>query len=266
LSSFLTTKLDYLDIWSDTERMKSPQEAPHLVARLVRQRIERGGDRLWRHQDFGDMPFVPVAKTLSRLAEAGTIERVSKGVYYRPRTTPFGKSLPNTVAVQHMASDRNPVFPSGVAAAGMLGFTTQTARRYEVATTAGSLPRKLMGQDAVIHTRRPAAWAALTDTDAALLDFLRRGGRTSELTPNDTIVRTLALFSERGRFARLLKTAPSEPPRVRALLGAIGEAIGATHNALTQLRRSLNPSSRFDFGLLTGLPAASQWQARARRP
>src|ERR1022692_4939828 len=139
--------------------MKTPSEPPQLVARLVRQQIEGGGERLWWHQDFRDMPFTPVARALSRLAEAGTIDRVSKGVYYHARTTAFGRSVPNPAAVQRLASGRSRVFPSGVAAASLLGFTTQTARRHEVSTTAGSLPRKLMGAEAIIHTRRPAAWA-----------------------------------------------------------------------------------------------------------
>lgn len=59
--------------------------------------------------------------------------------------------------------------------------------------------------------RRPEAWASLSQTDAALLDFLRRGGRTSELSPENTVRRTLILLSEGGRFDRLLNVAQSEP-------------------------------------------------------
>ena len=39
------------------------------------------------------------------------------------------------------------------------------------------LPRKLLGDDTVVHTRRPDVWKNLSETDAALLDFLRRAGR-----------------------------------------------------------------------------------------
>ena len=59
--------------------------------------------------------------------------------------------------------------------------------------------------------------------------------------------------------------APSEPPRVRAIIGAIGEQLGKNRAALRRLRDSLNPFSRFDFGLLAGLRHASNWQARERR-
>ncbi len=268
MSSFVVKKLDNVatDVETQTMGARTTAHKSKLIARLVRKRIEQGGERLWRHQDFGDLPITPVARTLSRLAERGMIERLSKGVYYHARSTSFGKSLPNPAAVQKLASDQKRVFPSGVAAANLRGFTTQTAGRNEVSTIAGSLPRKLIGAEAVTHTRRPAAWAKLADGDAALLDFLRRGGRTSELSPKETVARTVSLLSEIGRFERLLKVADSEPPRVRALIGAIGEEIGKKPGALAQLRRSLNPLSRFDFGLLAGLPSAPHWQAKARWP
>jgi hypothetical protein len=216
-------------------------------------------------KNFRDLSSTAVAQALSRLTRRGTLERLSKGVYYRSRQTRFGKSLPNPAAIQELASRRARVFPSGISAAGLLGFTTQTARRGEVATSALSLPRKLIGSDKVIHARRPEAWAGLSDTDAALLDFLRRGGKTSELSPEETVRRTRALFSEKGRFERLLKVAGSEPPRVRALIGAIGEEIAQNPAALARLRVSLNPFSRFDFGLLSGLPHARNWRARKGR-
>jgi hypothetical protein len=144
---------------------------------LVRHRIEASGERLWRLEDFRDLPFAAVAQSLSRLTREGILERISKGVYYSARPTTFGKSLPSPAAIQKLASRRKTVFPSGIAAANLLGFTTQTARRSEVSTSALSLPRKLIGTETVVHTRRPEAWASLSETDAALLDFLRRGAR-----------------------------------------------------------------------------------------
>lgn len=230
----------------------------------VCRRIEQGGERLWRFQDFRDVPVSAVAQALSRLARQGKLDRLSKGVYYRARHTALGKSLPNPAALRQLAS-RHVVYPAGIAAANLLRFTTQNARRGEVATSGLSLPRKLVGSETVIYTRRPDAWAALSKTDAALLDFLRRAGKTSELSPEDTARRTVALMRERGRFERLLKIIGSEPPRVRAIIGAIGEEIGKKPAALRSVRASLNPVSRFDFGLLADLAYAKSWQAKKRR-
>jgi hypothetical protein len=243
-------------------RKKTPRK--RQTARLVRDRIEQGGERIWRLSDFNDLPFSGTARALSRLAEDGFVERLSKGVYYRSRSTTFGKSLPNPAAMQKLAATGRDVFPSGITAANLLGFTTQTARRGEVATSGFALPRKLLGPDTVVHTRRPDAWTGLSDEDAALLDFLRRGGKTSELPPQQTIRRTLSLLSEKGRFQRLLEIAATEPPRARALLGALGEQIGIKPGALATLRATLNPLSRFDFGVFSELPNAAAWQAKQK--
>ena len=236
-------------------------ESPR-VAVLVRQRLKRGGERLWRLEDFRDLPFEAVAQALSRLTRQGLLDRLSKGVYYSCRETAFGKSRPNPAAIQSLASRHKTIFPSGVTAANLLGFTTQTAARPEVATSANSLPRKLVGTSTIVHTRRPEAWSGLFESDAALLDLLRRGAATSELSPAETVKRTIVLLAERGRFERLMKVADFEPPRVRAILGAIGQQLGKKPAALRRMRESLNPFSRFDFGLLAGLAHAQLWQAK----
>ena len=246
------------------EALKSPDGSRKAMA-SVRQRIEQGGERLWRLEDFRDCSFGAAAQALSRLKREGAIERLSKGIYYHPRATSFGKSRPNPVSLQKLASERTRVFPAGIAAANLLGFSTQSASRGELATSALSLPRKLVGSATIIHTRRPESWERLSDEDAALFDFLRRGGRTSELSPEDTVQRTLSLLCRPGRFERLLKVVRSEPPRVRAILGAIGEQLGKRKTVLGPLRGSLNPFSRFDFGLLSGLAHASRWQAEGKR-
>ena len=116
-----------------------------------------------------------------------------------------------------------------------------------------------------IHTRRSAAWANISERDGALLDFLRNQAKSSELSPEDTVRRTLVLMQEDGRHDRLLKATHSEPPRVRAMLGAIREQLGKPTKNLQRLHASLNPLSRFDFGMLAGLAYGHNWQAKESR-
>src|SRR5947209_8704090 len=151
------------------------------TAETVRGRIQDGGERVWRLADFSGMPFMAVAQTLSRLARQGVIQRLGKGLYYRPRQTAFGLSRPNTAQIRSLPVSRKGVFPAGIAAANLLGFTTQNPARIELATNGLSLPRLIVGKEAVIHTRRPESWRGLSETDAALLDFLRKRGASSEL-------------------------------------------------------------------------------------
>lgn len=235
------------------------------VTRTVRHRIETGGERIWRLSDFGKLPFPAVAQALSRLARQGQLRRLGKGLYYRPRQTAFGASLPNPAVIRALPVRHRAVFPAGIAAANLLGFSTQNPARIELATDGLSLPRLIVGKETVIHTRRPAAWRSLSETDAALLDFLRNRGAASELTPEETVRKLLGYLREPGRFERLVKVAASEPPRVRAMLGAIGQQLGRPMKVLDQLRASINPLSRFDFGTLAALEHAREWQAKERR-
>lgn len=196
---------------------------------------------------------------LSRLAREGFVRRERKGVYYRPRPTPFGMSLPSGSASAALAL-RAPVHPAGLTAANVLGFTTQNPARLEYATPAHDPPRALA--DANVRTRRPASREGLPVEDGALLEFLRDRGRSSDLSPEATYERLYQLLRDPSRFARLARAALDEPPRVRAMLGALGTEVGADEAALRRLRKSLNPLSRFDFGLLRGLPHAREWQAQ----
>src|SRR5579871_3702097 len=128
------------------------------TAALVRQRVERGGEKLWQFGDFHDLPFEAVAKALSRLTQEGLLQRLSKGVYYHSRNTTFGKSRPSPTDIQRLIVSHTTVLPAGLAAANLLGFSSQTPGRPEVATSANSLPRKLIGDRAIVHVRRPQTW------------------------------------------------------------------------------------------------------------
>jgi hypothetical protein len=234
--------------------------------KAIASRIEAGGERIWRMTDFGDLPPAATAQALSRLTKAGTIQRLSKGTYYRARESAFGTTRPNPKAMRDIAMKNRALFPAGTAAANQLGFTTQLAFRPELSTSLASVQRKLLEPGTIVHTRRPDAWKRLASDEAALLEFIRRGGRDSELSPEQTITRLSQLISESKTLRKLLDAASSEPPRVRAILGALGEKIGADEKDLARLRRSLNPLSKFNFGIFSVLPAAREWQAKDARP
>ncbi len=231
------------------------------TATKIRTQIENSEDRFWRVSDFSGYPSPAVCKTLSRLTQIGTIERVSKGIYYRPRETRFGLSHPSDSEVRKLPIAQV-IHPAGITAANLLGFTTQNSMHGEFATSANSAPMKIIGTPARLHTRRPITWDNLSPTDAALLDFLRSDGHFSELSPEETKKHLLKLMKEGDRFHRLLEVAYAEPPRVRAMLGAIGQELKKSQKSLKVLRDSLNPLSTFNFGILKNLKYAKEWQAK----
>ena len=228
-------------------------------AKVVRRRVERGGARFWRHADFEGLPPSAVATALSRLAREGTLQRVAKGVYYRSAPTSFGPSIAGASAVAAQTL-RTPVHPAGLSAANLLGLSTQNPMRPEYATPAPGHPRALNAS--VVHTRRPAQRAELPAEDVAILETLRDRARFSDLSAEETVARLLRLLAQDDRFERLARAALSEPPRVRAILGALGQELGMPERPLKKLRASLNPLSRYDFGALRTLRHAKEWQAK----
>lgn len=241
------------------EQRRGRGRSPHSVATQVYDRVRRGGERYWSLADFGDLSAAAVAHALSRLGAAGELQRVRKGLYYRPKPTALGPSLPSASTVAAMTA-KAPLHPAGLTAGAALGLSTQNPLRPELATASAAVPSAVA--DAVVHTGRPQSRVDLDASDAALLELLRDRARYSDFSPEETVDRLVRMLADRKRFERLAKAALDEPPRVRAMLGALGERARAPTKALQSLRASLNPLTKFDFGVLRALPNAKDWQAR----
>ncbi len=229
------------------------------VADRVRRRVDSSADRLWRFSDFKDLPPGAVAASLSRLHRDGVLSKLRRGVYYKPRPTVVGPSRPTSEALIAKVA-RDPLVPSGLTAAAYLGFTTQTPATLEYATTANNAPTGLVR--AIVHTRRSGRRRSLSVREGAIMEFLRDRGAASDLSPAETVQHLEELVREGDTYRKLALAADGEPPRVRAMLGSLGEEVGAPDLLLRKLHRSLNPLSRFDFGILRALSAAPSWYAR----
>jgi hypothetical protein len=225
----------------------------------VEGRVTAEGDRFWRYRDFSELPAGAVAQAFSRLARRGELTRVRPGLYYRPRPTILGPSRPSSTAVMRQAL-KHPIHPAGATAANRLGLSTQNPAVAEYATVASDAPLHLTG----IHLRvgRSRMREGLTELEGAVLETLRDRARNSELDPEATASRLTEVIRREDMFPRLVEAAIEEPPRVRAMLGALGQEMGADPALLGRLRESLNKLSRFDFGMLRCLHHANEWQAR----
>jgi hypothetical protein len=231
---------------------------PKTAGAQIRRAIELRGERIWRLRDFPELPPSAVATTLSRLVKEGELRRIEPGIYYRSRATIVGPSMPSGSELT-AARVTEPLQPTGLTAAAVLGFTTQNPSHLEYATPAEHGPRRL---DAKVSNRRPDSRRALTPREGAILEFLRDRALTSDLSPSRTAGRLRRLLSQGKAFERLMGPAMDEPPRVRAMLGALGQEIGVPERQLQKLRRSLGPVSKYDFGRLASLRYAKEWQAK----
>ena len=263
----------------------SSTSATESTASRVRRAVTRAGarGRAWRISDFSDMPALAVAQALSRLAREGVIVRLSKGVYAvkgdAPGRVRVSDARSKVRRPEARRSDREasgerrpaPVFPSSILACNELYLSCQQTARPIVSTPGSRAPKEYLDGGFKVITRRPAAWRSLERLDGAILEVLREGAIHSELEPRNTAKVLAQSLRDQARLARVLAVAPAEPPRVRAMLGALIEHDRKTREAmpaggLDSLRATLNPTSRYDFGQLAELPTAPLWYARARRP
>jgi hypothetical protein len=235
------------------------------VARMVLNRIKRGGeDRVWTYKDFADLPGLAVAAALSRLTKKRRIRSVRKGVYYVPRVTRFGTTSPDPATVAAAVLTRRGIAwsPTGPAAYNRLGLTAQVSP-----TTTFAVSRKVRlasaGSTARVSLRRAAVARGASADERAVLDALRDLRWIPDTTPARVVTRITDLFrSKRVSFERVARFSRRKPPRVRALLGAMGSSIGARRHLLDELRVSLNPRTHFSLGLSGKMKTAREWNIR----
>lgn len=228
------------------------------VTKTVESRLKRRPGRLFTFEDFDDLPASAVAPALSRLAARGEIRRARKGVYYAPKMTTLGEVPPDPVVLGATVS-RGRSHPAGLSASNLLGLTTQVPARVELAVE-DKRPTSVRGIE--FKPRMGTNRRDLHPREAALLEVLRDLHHLSDLPPVATKRRLLGVLRGGETRSRILRAAIHEPPRVRAMVGALAEATGAREDEVRRLHRTLNPTTKFDFGPLSTLPNAKRWGAR----
>lgn len=233
------------------------------IAGKVCKRIKKGDrEKLWTYADFRPLPSLAVAAALSRLVKEGVIRRARKGVYYSPRTTRFGELTPDPASVAAAVLKSRDVEwkPSGLPAYNGLGLTTQVSPMLTV-DVADSIRSLEVGAPDRLRVREVRNLKGLSANERALFDALSDLRSVPDASPAEVVSRVRDLFREK-RFSikRLARHSRHEPPRVRAILGAIGSEIGTDSKTLATLKKSLNPMTTFHLGLSATLPSAREWR------
>jgi hypothetical protein len=240
------------------------------IATKVRKRIEEGGeDRLWSYPEFRGLPPLAVAAALSRLSKRpnSLLRRVRRGLYYVPKKTRFGESKPELDRVMaHLLHHRGIAYaPTGTAAYNGLGLTTQISPKltYRVNRPVRSVdPGRRFFNEGSVTISPSYEVEGIALSELAALDALKDLDHIPDATPAETVTRIMDLIrSGRLSLGRLVRLARHEPPRVRALVGAIGSHLGAT-KTVARLKKSLNPLTRFSLNVSSVFPNAVEWQIR----
>jgi hypothetical protein len=241
------------------------------IAGKVRKKIsDSGPGKLWTYSEFREFPIMAVSAALSRLAKETVIDRVRKGVYFTPHKTRFGYLKPNPMEIAAAVLNSRGIewVPSGLPAFNGLGLTTQVSPilTLDVPRTIYSLDlgagNKINATKGIRLNFRKAV-AGLGDKERVILDALRELHRIPGSSPAKVVSKIRNLFATKEySFTKIASRALDEPPRVRAVLGAIGSDIGASRSVLASLKRSLNRSTTFNLGLGNALLSARDWRIR----
>lgn len=238
-------------------RTKRKSVAYEITRRIFRNRSKS----LWSFRDFSDLDPIPVAAALSRLFRAGKLRRVRRGIYYRPKRSAFGETRPDPALVADAVfGERKSIRLRGY---NTLGVTTQVGNDMVRAVDRPTRIKPVRGVAMRALVRPITQQKGITEDERLTLDVLRNIHRIPDASTANTVKRIKTLIADkRVPLARLVRFARAEPPRVRALLGAIADDLGY-HGAVVELRRTLNPLTRYRFdGLGEILTSAHKWNIK----
>lgn len=216
--------------------------------------------------DTGQNSKEAIIKALNRLATSGKIVKLSKGKFYKPEATPFGKLQPNqSQIVKDLLETDGKVtgYLTGYSIYNQLGLTTQISNTIQI------------GKNEVRPTFKRERYTisfikqknTITKQNIPLLQLLDAIRYIKKIPDTNTVSackRFLAIvkkLSEKDKNT-LVRLGLKYPPSTKALLGALLETV--ENSELTEpLRKSLNPITVYKLsGVNKVLPIAEKWNLK----
>lgn len=153
------------------------------IKSYVMDRIERSEP----HSVFFISDFVDkgssetIRKIFFQATEAGMLERVSQGIYVKPKESRFGRipvSL-EKLAVEIADRDKSRILPSGSTAANMLGLSTQIPMNMSYITTGSTRAIEVDGRRLFFRHAAPKNFAAKGNAVPLMVQGLKEIGENN---------------------------------------------------------------------------------------
>ena len=235
------------------------------ITEIVKRRLEKlGAGATVSYRNFSDLPFGVVAKVLSRLVTDGTLVRVRKGIYHLPKKTALGSTSPKFEDVLEETSWSQPLFNMGAGAtltAYNLGMTTQIPAETILVGDYTNRTVELGGRRVRTRRRKVKHLKNLSPEEFYILETLRYIKSVPGASPEDVIT-TVKKRLKGANVSELIRAALKEPPRVRALLGALLQDIIGKRADVIALKKSLNPLTIYKLGVSEYLKSADEWKIK----
>jgi len=214
--------------------------------------------------DIAKSDYLTAAKALERLQKEGLIKKVSKGVFYKPKSTIFGDLKPDYTELLRpylFENGKRVAYETGTSLYNRLGLTTQMAFRIKIASRSKRIQinREGLKADSV------KSYVEVTNSNykiLGLLDAFKDIKKIPDCTVKQAVIRLSSVVKDLNvrQIESLQKYAMQYPPRVRALVGALIEDMGFKTKSLKILKDSLNPLTTINLGVdKEVLPTKTNW-------
>ena len=211
-------------------------------------------DYVFTYRDLGLPPesSANVIRKLNRMADKGVIQRLSKGRFYKPKQTIFGKLKPSQeeVVKDLLEKDGKIIgYLTGISIFGQLGLTTQISNIIEIGVK-GKKNNTRRGMYSIRFVQQANLITRNNIPLLQLLDSIKSIKRIPDTTPDSSYNRIKAIVKslDEKNLDLMIKLAMKYNPMTRAIAGAIIEELYGEDEARS-LRETLNPITIYKVGL-----------------
>lgn len=202
-------------------------------------------------------------KALNRMVASGKIAKLSKGKYYKPEDTPFGKLQPSQAQVVKdlLEEDGKTVgYLTGYSIYNKLGLTTQVSNTIQIGKKE-IRPRFKRERYTIAFIKQKNTITKESIPFLQVLDAIRYIKKIPDATVESCCRRFLGILRnyQDDDIQTLTRLALKYPPATRALLGALLDELNRGY-AAESLYGSLNPITTYSFpGASKVLSSTVKW-------
>jgi hypothetical protein len=204
-----------------------------------------------------------VIKALNRMVISGKITKLSKGKFYKPENTPFGKLQPTQAQVVKDLLEENGKtigYLTGYSLYNQLGLSTQVSNTIQIGRNQVR-PNLKRERYTISFVKQKNTITKENIPLLQLLDAIRYIKKIPDASLESSCKRLLAIIknlSETGTNT-LVRLSLKYPPATRALLGALLEQLQRV-KATDPLFKSLNPITKYKLaGASKVLSTTQKW-------
>ncbi len=207
-----------------------------------------------------------VIKNLNRMVASGKLSKLSKGRFYKPEITPFGKLEPNEYQIAKDLLQKNGKligYLTGLTIYNQLGLTTQLGNIIQIGRNE-TRPTIKRGKYKISFVKQKNKISKENIPLLQILDAIRYFKEIPDAKTSFLCDRFLNILSELSQINKttLTRLALKYSPATRALVGALLDKTGDEELTVI-LQNSLNPITNYKLGITKNdLSTIEKWNIK----